>query len=324
MVSLPTGRRGQLLIIGSILLAVAIVGLSVVANSVLFTESVARSVSNAQLSDVDEFSVETQDGIRELTHRVNHAERNRTTAELKADLRRNARNYSRLLAESYATSGPVAVNVSAGPDDSEFGHRIVQAADGNLTDDGSPGAEDWDLVATTDRQTLGWFALNVEVFETATDRGRIVVGNGSADVDLRINRTGSGGAANLTLEADPSWSAPTTLECNPSKGRVLLDLAAGEAVARECTGDGTFPGADRLGGDVSIEIENGDRIQGQYDVVVAGDPSPGGYTDCSAAVAPDQPCRTPAVWTANASLSFVGSRAAFGNDYDLEVYGESS
>ncbi|MFC7197064.1 hypothetical protein ACFQL4_24485 [Halosimplex aquaticum] len=140
MVSDTARNRAQMILLGAITLAAIVVGLTVVVNSHFVTQNGAVSEVAPQIDEAQEFEYESRKGSRSLVLRLNHRHRNLTAADLGALIDRNMTVYSGLMAESYASSRGEYVNVTYNNASSQFGMRVVQAADGNVTSDAGQGS----------------------------------------------------------------------------------------------------------------------------------------------------------------------------------------
>lgn len=308
MVSSPSsGRdRAQLILVGCVAIALVIVSVTLVINTSLYTENAAPALTNEQVEDARTYDLETRKGVRSLVHRVNHAQRYDDESALEADLTDAIASFDGLMTQAYARSEPARVSVSYDHDDSETGARFVKSADGEFTSG--------DVMDST--RTIGWFSVNVDVANTSEgDSGsfRAIVRNDSRNLRLDVYRNGS---ANVTVESRLDGTTRKTT-CNSIRGRVLIDVYAGDVVADECTGSGAVDGVSDLEGPYEeIEFRNGDAIRGRYNFVIDERVH---WFNCGGAD-PDDPCWTPAVWTANLTTTFRGDGIDYHNERDVTIY----
>jgi len=329
MVTERTRNRAQMILLGAIALAVLIVGVSIVVNSLTTTRTAAPSQASPQIDEAREFGFESRKGTRSLVVRVNHRYRNVTATELGAQIDENVTRYSQLLAESYASSHSEYVSIAYHNDSSAFGERLVQTGNDNLTHTDNPTALVPSGIGTwspTPRQ-LGWFVLNVDVENTSSDRAQIVVENRSGDsVEYQIDRT-SGGNLSVSSEVTVGGTVTgsTSVDCDPTRGRVLLNLVDGISYTADCQ----FNGTQAIEGPYTVEVENGDNLVGKYELVYNDSVStnPSNYVDpdeCEVSVDSDEPCVAPAIWVANVTASLDSSELNFTNDYNVSIYGVAS
>jgi hypothetical protein len=328
MVTDRTRERAQMILLGAIALAVLIVGVSIVANSLTTTRTAAPSQASPQIDEAREFGFESRKGTRSLVVRLNHRYRNVTGSELGGDVEANLTTYSGLLAESYASSHAEYVSIVYHNDSSAFGERLVQAGNDNLTANDNPTA----LVpsgigaGSPEPRQLGWFAVNVDVRNTSREQASIVVDNGTHSVEYRVNET-SDSKLNVTsvVKDGGTITGRATGICDPSRERVLLDFVDGTSFSTDCQ----FNGTRTIEGPYTVEVEDGDELVGKYELVYNDSVSvnPPNYVDpdtCEVSVDPDEPCVAPAVWVANVTATLDSSELSFSNDYNVSIYGATS
>lgn len=320
-------RRGQLLLVGAVALAIIILGLSVVVNTVLFTENVGTGEARVEAPAIEEFSFEAQKSARSLMLRLNAADRTDTLAEVDASISGQLANYSDATARSYASSGTVFVDVAYN-DTLENGTRIVQGSDREFTyPDGGSNISEWNPIDRTGHSPveIGWLVLNVDLRNTSGEQTAITVTTESGTTrTYQLNRSDDGSGTDLRVSV-----AGTTTECASTGGRVLVDLRSGEAFSSECT----FDGINSMDSPYeTIEIENGDNLAGQYDIIVNEswhssrsetiDASAGGsdlpYPHCPDGV--DEPCLSPVVWTGQIDLTYRSADVNFATVQNITVY----
>lgn len=319
MVTPETRRRAQMILLGALALAVIIVAVTVVVNSLATTRTAGPTQSSPQIDEAREFAFESRKGSRSLVLRLNHRHRNVTAAQLDAIVTDNVTAYGGLLAESYASSHAEYVNLTYHNDSSAFGYRVVQAADDNLSTGGpGPGPV---LVPPGAERRIGWFSLNVNLSSTSRDPSSIVVTNDTGhSVEYRINRTGNG-TLNVTSTVTDGGTVTGTATgtCDPSRDRVLLDLVGGTSFSADCT----FNGTEAIDGPYSVTVVNGDGLVGKYELAYKESlPSPRAPDPCDPSVNRTNPCTAPVVWTANVSAQFDSSELNVSNRYNVSIYGD--
>jgi hypothetical protein len=328
MVTDRTRNRAQMILLGALALAVLIVGVSVVVNSLTTTRTAAPSQASPQIDEAREFGFESRKGTRSLVLRLNHRHRNVDAPALDDYVTANVTTYSQLLAESYASSHAEYVSIVYHNDSSAFGERLVQTGNDNLTHSDNPT----DLVpsglgtGTAKPRQLGWFTLNVDVRNTSREQAQIRVENDTHSVEYRINATRNS-TLNVTSEVRDGGTTTgrATGICDPSRDRVLLDLVDGTSFSADCV----FNGTRSIEGPYTVTVEDGDELVGKYELVYNDSVSsnPPNYVDpdeCDTSVDADEPCTGPAVWIANVTASLDSSELSFTNDYNVSVYGATS
>jgi hypothetical protein len=310
-----TRERAQLILVGSLAIALVIIGLTVLVNTILFTESVGSGSLDNRIQEAQEFDSEAIDGVRSLVFRISHADRNLTETELRANVARNVTSFSRAIGESYASTRPVAVTVDYS-NASEIGTRIVQDHDAPITDNSANPT--WSPFGP--EKTVGWLSLNVDVGETDTDPFFANATNATSGrwVNVSVSRLPNG---NVSVVSNVSDAPNTVRECAPARGRVLLDVYEGRSLT-SATGTCSFTGTSALDPPYDLAFEHGDNLVGKYSLVtresVPGLPSCDGLDPADA-----EPCVAPTLWTANISTAFEGEGISYSNNYNVSIYGET-
>ncbi len=317
--------RAQLVLAGAVVIAAVIIGLSLLLNSILYTETTGSESVNSRIDAAKVSDFEFRKGVRSLILRVNHAGWNLSGSEVQDNVRGNVSLYSHLLAETHAKNRPIGLNVSYHDTNTKMGLRIVQDSDANLT--ANDGTEVWRPVPV--KQQVGWFTMNVDLANTSEDVFRVVAENNSnpmpTRLTFRMNRTVNGTLqVNQTLDPPGPGDMEFSTECDPSSGRVLLDMYAGTAF----TGDCSFLGTDVLSGpsngDVyDVQFQDGKRLHGKFDIVFnkTSVPFPVQYPVCDG-LAPDDatPCRMEVVWQANVTTAIASEELTYDNQYFIDIY----
>jgi hypothetical protein len=305
--------RGQLILVGALLLATIIFGVSFLLSSVVFTDVAGAGESAAAVGQVDQIDEEMRRGTGSLIVRVNHRQRHLNATEIATAVESNVTRFSRLYGESKAAAGAVSVSVAYDNGSSELGRRIVQVGDGEYRD--AEGDTDWAPVPNSPDARVGWFTANVAIENTSEDPFAITAENRSGDeLDLDIARDGS----NLTVTADPGWAAATMSNRTGRAGRALLDLFDGSAYTSDCS----FTGVGALSGPVALEFEDSHRIEGRFSIVTNRSNGQVGdeYEACDVGPPRDEPCIAPVVWSANLTTSVRSDRVSYGNAFNFSVY----
>ncbi|WP_158854788.1 hypothetical protein [Halorhabdus sp. CUG00001] len=310
--------RGQMLLIGAVLIAVTIVALALVINTVLYTANVGSAQEATQINDVDEFTYEATRNARSIMLRVNHVQRNRSISDVNANTTRALMEYSDGLSRSFATTGTVYANVTYSGTVVN-GTRIVQWQDRNFSEPGNPTNGDWGVVpgSTSD---IGWFLLNVNVRDTSTTESTISVTHGSETLNYTLNQSANDNLS--VIVTDGSGSVLDAVSCQSSGGRALVDLYGGSSPTGECT----FPGIEEtLNAPMTVDVHNGTEITGQYAIVTnrTWDGTPwNGLPTCTPPGG--ERCLTPAVWQGSIDLTYLSETVQLSQQRNVSVYGGTS
>lgn len=319
MVRSPTGldsrERGQLLLVGAITLAILLVGLVIVFNSALFTETVDQESAIQSSNDAVEFMTQTEQDLRSLTIRVGHGQEYSSDAAVNSSVQENVTSYNLVLKEAYADASATYVNVSYHPGDSVNGRRIVQAREGEFTQPTS-GDTQWSPVGGP-RSDVGWMVFNFNTSELSLNDGFSVrVSNSSAFYEASFRRNSSGHVV-VQTNVSENHAANGTVACRPVNGRLLVDVMAGDVYQRSCGFNGTAPSVEPP---YQVQFRNGDEASGKYEVVAREEASvDGAIADCSGP-SPPSPCQSPVVWAQNVTIVYRSSQVSFRKVATVEVY----
>ncbi|WP_251329949.1 fibronectin type III domain-containing protein [Haloplanus pelagicus] len=291
----PTGDgstdRAQLLLVGALTLAVVFLSLSLLLNSVIYTENLATRQTNTDVEKTTTFRFAAVDVLGDAIEHVNRGDAP-DFATRHDDYRNVTGATVSMLANHSATDG-LATDVERRT--VRRGTRIV---DDNATSTLTPendSTANWTVV--TDARVRN-ARLHVETGAVV----RIVVDNGTArDVVL------DGTADELRVEGESE-------ACSLTAGRNWVDLTAAQVDGERCRALTTLPFDD----EVNVSIENGADATGTYSLVVdryevgtrsavdtrnypdqCTPPSPSTYNDSDAG----GPYTSPAVYASTANVS---------------------
>jgi hypothetical protein len=294
--------RAQLLLVGALALAVVFLSLSLLLNSVIYTENLATRQTHADVEKAETFRVAVVDS---LGGAIDHANRLNTTSftDRRDAYRAATDSLIPILANYSATDG-----VAAGVDRRGVrrGTRIVDdnASTGIVANDGSAS---WTMA--TDSKVRA-FRLNVTpasvdqpgdtvlTFENGTTQYVIIEDDGQRQV--LVSGVGS---------------------CKLGTGRIDIGAATVD-------GDHCGPLADaRLSGPVNVSVTSGDRINATYSLVTDRNQAglrtavdtanyPGQCTPSApstyASTSADDPYTTPAIYASTARISVATQDLDYG------------
>ena len=246
--------RGQLILVTALALAAIFLGLAVIVNSAIFTENLATRNENVESTEALEYRHSVTQYMGEVVEFAN--EHNHSSH---ATIRDNVTDWT-VDAELYTSiqQAEDGVGLSLETVGDREGARIYQTDGGRFEDNGTN--EDWTLV--TDVETTRAFTMNVSsisgsfevVADDGTDQWKITV----TDDDLTVSRTGvpDQTCSYTSLDSLDITGATVNGEACPA----LVDTGGGESMRL----------ADALDDEYRIEFDDGDAIQGNYSLVVAG------------------------------------------------------
>ena len=299
--------RAQLLFVGAIVLAFLVVGIAVVINTTLFVENTQTGTTGGQSRSPINIDDEVTGSLRTVVLRVNHQTRNHSATEMGTYANNNVTRLGTVLGESYAASSSLSVSVSYRNESSRFGNRVVQIGDSTF-DNVSP---DWTPVTGGSQRELGWFVVNLNATESQDDPFHTNVTNGTKSVNLTVNKVSD-------TEFWVNTSGPTgsdTVLCQPRGGRLFLDLRRGRSVTDD---NCRFNGTSELNTVSKVNFAGGDNVVGKYAIVTNS--SSTSVPACKTTTSRTEPCHAPVVWTANATVSVVGSSVQYESEKNVTIY----
>ncbi len=329
--------RAQLLLVGSLAIAVVVIGLAVVVNSVLLTENVARSESVGVADEATGFDAEAVRNTREIVLRLNHRSRLRTKPEIASRINNSLRNYSQLLAQTAVRDKGARVDIEYADGKSTWGQRVVQVTDDGFVSPASTNSSDWrpvvnDRSVGADNADIGRFVVNMNVTRSATNPLVVTVTNESTGYSTRIRVKKESNDSVLVDTVRNYAPDPPETNCSPTRDRLLFELKTGSAFNAECSFGGIVNMSDSsrtLQPPYGVQVENGASVLGKFSIVLnrsveyADDLSltDFAYDDCPPPAPPgDDPCAAPAVWIANATVTYQSDRIDYRREHNVSIY----
>lgn len=279
-------RRGQLLLLGAIALAVIVIGLTVALELSIFTQTTTAA-------GVSESATETDTAIAALGPQVRTAVQSVTESPRRADpddlppleVAANTTlgsTQASLSREHLARTGGWITVESVTP--TAYGTRISQLTPAPLTD--ATGADTWRIYNdTTADSTVGAFMLRVDNGTTTLE-----VANDSTTATVELTRDDDSATVSWTRGGE---SIQTCTLSVPAGTPLRVDVAAGTAGPGDCQG----PARGGIVDPTTITIVGGDTATGTYALV--SDQDRGAVTDerfVDDSAVTDQPYAAVAVW----------------------------
>lgn len=326
MVRRPSDRgRGQLILIGALVIALLVVGVTIIVNTTLFVENTPSDESAVVIEQATTADETLRDAAVSTTFRVNHQSRNHTWNESRTWARDNVSRLASVMRQQYLQSRSFSVNMSV--ESTTEGTRVVQAGDGNFSVPPAPPPaptsekQNWTAV---DGSRIGWFVVNLNGTEGRTGPFHAVVENGSGEsVDMTIEQVNKSA---YEIDSAVSTGGTTNVTCATRDGRLVLDVRRGRSPTdRSCR----FNGTSEIRNASTIEFENGDNAFGKYSIVINGtrstlasrlDEANAKCDDGSPSPAPTDPCHTPVVWSMQLETTVVGNEITRENERNATVY----
>jgi hypothetical protein len=294
--------RAQLLLVGALALAVIFLSLSLLLNSVIYTENLATRQTHADVEKAETFRTAVVDG---LGGAIDHANRLNTTsfADRRDAYHNTTSSLIPMLANYSATDG-LAADVDL--DGVQQGTRIVDTDNGTGIVNRN-GDVDWTMA--TDSKVRA-FRLNVTPASVDAPSDTIIrFENGTTQYVIIED---DGGGPQVTVNGE---------SCALESGRI--DIGAGTV-----DGDHCGPLADaRPTGDVNVTVLGGDGIEATYSLVVDRNQAglrtavdtanyPGQCTPSApstyASTTTDDPHTSPAIYASTARISVATQDLDYG------------
>ncbi|AQL41673.1 hypothetical protein BV210_02620 [Halorientalis sp. IM1011] len=311
MANLRDDDRAQVLLVAGFVLAASFVALTLVLNSVIYTENLATRGDDAGGENAISYRNDVTEGLERVLESVNR--NGSTKAKIHDDLSDAVVSTSRRAAQFEVLQGTSANTSLAAV---TWGTRIGQnQTTGNFSNSTEPStadvASDWTLATGVQ----GTRSATIDVTDSSMldqsgdDPLTLRVSDGSDDWTLTLYNDGT---------ADDTWIEITNASgsgtCS-ADGNPTIGLTAG-------TFNGTDCPALKFGEGVSapydIEVRNGDAFQGTYSMVVRD----ASIDTTNYGTAPDVPFALPAVYAATVHVEYRSASLSYATDAEVRP-GES-
>ncbi len=281
-------RRGQLLLVAGLGLALAFVVLALVLNAVVFTENLATR-NHAETDDVVGHERAVEAGVGGLLAETN-AYNDSDDASLKSALNASVATWDANASLLAASGGTVthAEVVSTEP-----GTRVAQPDRRNFSN--ASGVGDWTLVTAVEE------TRRFEMVVTLTGDGPLTVSVSDGATEWRVEVADDGSNTDVEVRNETSLLASTTV----ASDTVAVDVTQG-TVNGTVVENWTF--AEDVSTPYDVSVENGGDAEGKYGFVV-NDANVDG--DDYAARGSGSPTTAPALYRANVSVAVQNDRVTY-------------
>ncbi|WP_424019436.1 DUF7261 family protein [Halorientalis pallida] len=304
MADLRSDDRAQVLLVAGFVLAASFVALTLVLNSVIYTENLATRGDDAGGGDAISYRNDVADGLESVVESVN---RNGSTQSVLRDkLSRAVVSTSRRAAQFQVLRG---ISANATLVSVEWGTRIGQnRTTGNFTNSTVPASAD---VASDWTVATGVAATRSARFNV-TDSSELALDTGSP-LEFRVT---DGSTWTLTLFKNVSDGSVTAIEVDPPSGPSRVCSAGSDPTVGLTAG--TFNGTDcpaldygeGVAAPYDIEVRNGRQFQGTYSLVVRD----ATIDSTNYGTAPDVPFALPAVYEATVHVEYQSTSLSYATD----------
>ena len=249
--------RGQLILVGAVVIAIALVGVVVVLNSVLYTENVANREPISATGDARDAQTFVQGDVGSLVSRVNYDARYDSPAAVRSAVDDSVARYGTLVGLRLARHTPASLNLTV--TDETVGTGIEQDSERNFTD--RTNASNWTVTGNADVRR---YILSVNRSSLSTDPNAafaVTAVDGATNWTLTLYRNGT----DVVLRTDGSAAPSKT--CAVSGKRVRIDVRNG--TASDCSFD-FADGVDGGGDGYDVRYRNGSNASGTYSILLNG------------------------------------------------------
>lgn len=283
------GDRAQLVLITAIVIAVILLGMTLVFNSVLYTQTSASGDKVQSVDDKRFTHLEIHQSIGDLTHIVNLVANESFNDTLEAE----RSTFERIIKNTTATAQPIAIanlNVTK----ADTGHAAV----GPMTDDY--------LIASDDPFIVGHARL--ELYVSSLEDGNVTV-----------NVTESGSPTETVIFDEDDGAVVTNTGCTitpaEEQGAVTIDLRTGwvDAPTEGC--DLSYVARNETYESIEIMIDDG--VSGSVELIVR--------TDDPDSLDTSVPGLSEVAWSVHVSYDRIGTDAvAIGIEDEIHPYGDGT
>ncbi|WP_232701470.1 DUF7261 family protein [Halobacterium wangiae] len=278
-------RRGQLLLVAGLGLAVAFVALALVLNAVVFTENLATR-NHGRADDAVGFENAVERGVGGVLSEVNRLD-NADYASLNGSLAAGVETWDGNASRLAAGGGAVTETSLA---DVNNGTRVFQFEERNFSD--ANGDADWTVA--TDVADARRFHVEANPTSDATPL-TLTATDGTASWSVETVGNGSGGTDVAVRENGSVVWSEADLGAN-----VTIDVTEGTVDGRPVS-NWTF--AENVTAPYRLEVANGGDATGRYQVVLDNQTAlpATSYADADSG---DAPTFTPAIYSADVDVTF--------------------
>ncbi|WP_135829048.1 DUF7261 family protein [Halorussus halobius] len=281
--------RGQLILVGAVVLAIAIVGLVVILNTVLYTQNVTNRAALDATDDAAEIERAVDGEVPPLVERTN---RNATYGNESAAadaVNRTLARYGALVGTAVTNRRPASVGVAVAGNPSVA--LVVADANSSRNFTDRAGDPEWTVA---DGASVQRYRLRVDADSlpsTDADAFRVTVAAGGDDWTMRVHRNGS----SVDVDRVGTGGAESTCTASPDDGTVELDVDDGSVdVEGDSAGvDCTFAFAAGVDPPYELGYANATNATGTYRLVLDGTGATAG--DVATAAPWESPYRSYAV-----------------------------
>lgn len=252
-------ERGQIMIIGALVMSMLFVALAVGVNAGLYAGVMATDTSADDTADAAQAYQQT---ALALTNSLEYVNANHATdhVALTRNLTATLESTERALADHYATTG--AFYEMSPPATTNRTEIVHDNASRNFTD--ATGATGWTLIDGVDSTAAFGIVVQRDGLELpkSADRFRLSITNGSVTVELRLAHDRDTG--DIKLEVTTPTGSNT---CKQQNETATVDLLTGSLAGAHCP---NLAFEETVDGPFQVRYANADNATGEYRLNVTG------------------------------------------------------
>jgi len=262
--------RGQLILVGAVVLAVTFIGLAIVVNSAIFSENLATRGDVPGSGEALDYRYEVEQGVGEIVETVN-ANESKDLSQIENSIESSVENISSQAGFQQARSGRV---LSLSYNGRERGKRIVQNDSGPLSENSTK------ILASSVTKTRNVHLNFTDNISSATITGdfELIVqdSSGTSFWNMTVDASGDN---SLTVEVNDTGVVTGPETCEFESDTPSIDITGAsidgercQALVRNGTGEPLWFAAGISG--YEIRFETGDQYNGTYSMIVDDGASP--------------------------------------------------
>lgn len=310
--------RGQLVLVGALLLAAVLLSLALLLNTVIFTENLATRADAEVEGSPEQFRDAARAATAESVQRANQA--GGSHADLRAAVRAAVRDWSTSAGREYYPSG---VDARVSLVETTNGTHVEQTSETRNFTDGN-GAGNWTLGSVDGARRVrlnvsrgSLYQVGVTGSLTTTEREAVAANAFHVVVDDGSPRhvylfQDADGQVRVLVEEDGGYAGANDADCAATAEWVVVDLLAGTVGGTACGALAGYPAETAH----EIRYRNAthgstERAIGTYDLLVAGTVDESPYYDDESR----SPTATDAVYAATVRVRYASPET----EYDTQV-----
>lgn len=248
--------RGQLLLIGAITVAVAILGTVVLLNDLQYVDAAGASAETGAIDEAERTEAMVERDLTGLIDAVWASNPSDPSTALEENVTVYS-NYSRNMTASRGYTMNTSLNTTASTGN-HIRYDTSAASPPNFRADGGPNPNEWDVV--TDATTIRRFTMEIDPRDAGQDFDVLVNPTGGAEWELHVVEDGTSDI-DLVVQNDT-----VTRSCDIGDPSVEFDLLAGGMIVPGCT----VPGIDEsASAPYTVRFDDANHAEGSYELVVS-------------------------------------------------------